>query len=46
MLSLSDINQANVIGAINSTTGYQDDLPDIDNPNEQMVVQIYPTELQ
>ena len=42
MLSLSDI-----IEAFNSTSRYLDDLLNIDNPYfEQMVGQIYPTELQ
>ena len=47
MLSLSDNNQADIIDAFNSTTRYLDDLLNIDNPYfEQMVGQIYPTELQ
>ena len=47
MLSLSDNNQADIIEAFNSTSRYLDDLLIIDNPYyEQMVVQIYPTELQ
>ena len=47
MLSLSDDNQADIIEAFNSTSRYLDDLLDIDNPYfEQMVGQIYPTELQ
>ena len=47
MLSLSDNNQTNIIEAFNSTSRYLDDLLNIDNPYfEQMVVQIYPTELQ
>ena len=47
MLSLSDNNQADIIEAFNSTTRYLDDLLNIDNPYfEQMVGQIYPTELQ
>ena len=47
LLSLSDINQADIIEAFNSTSRYLDDLPNIDNPYfEQMVGQIYPTELQ
>ena len=46
MLSLSD-NQADIIEAFNSTSRYLDDLLNIDNPYfEQMVGQIYPTELQ
>ena len=45
MLSLSDNNQADIIEASNSR--YLDDLLNIDNPYfEQMVGQIYPTELQ
>ena len=47
MLSLSDNNQADIIEAFNSTSRYLDDLLNIDNPYfEQMVDQIYPTELQ
>ena len=47
MLSLSDNNQTNSIEAFNSTSRYLDDLFNIDNPYlEQMVGQIYPTELQ
>ena len=47
MLSLSDNNQADIIEAFNSTSRYLDDLLNIDNPYfEQMVGQIYPTELQ
>ena len=47
MLSLSDINQNDIIEAFNSTSRYQDDLLNIDTPYfEQMVGQIYPTELQ
>ena len=47
MLSLSDNNQADNIEAFNSTSRYLDDLLNIDNPYfEQMVGQIYPTELQ
>ena len=47
MLSLSDNNQADIIEAFNSTSRYLDDLLDINNPYfEQMVGQIYPTELQ
>ena len=46
-LSLSDNNQADVIEAFNSTSIYLDDLLNIDNPYfQQMVGQIYPTELQ
>ena len=44
---LSDINQANVIEAFNSTSSYLDDLLNIVNPYfEQMLSQIYPAELQ
>ena len=44
---LSDNNQSDVIVAFNSTSRYLDDLLNIDNPYlEQMVGQIYPTELQ
>ena len=47
MLSLSDNNQADIIEAFNSTSRYLIDLLNIDNPYfEQMVGQIYPTELQ
>ena len=47
MLSLSDNNQAEIIKAFNSTSRYLDDLLNIDNIYfEQMVGQIYPTELQ
>ena len=47
MLSLSDNNQADIIEAFNSTSRYLDDLLNIDNPYfEQLVGQIYPTELQ
>ena len=47
MLSLSDNYQADIIEAFNSTSRYLDDLLNIDNPYfEQMVGQIYPTELQ
>ena len=47
MLSLSDNNQADIIEAFNSTSRYLNDLLNIDNPYfEQMVGQIYPTELQ
>ena len=44
---LSDNNQADIIEAFNTTSRYLDDLLNIDNPYfEQMVGQIYPTELQ
>ena len=47
MLYLSDNNQTDIIEAFNSTSRYLDDLLNIDNPYlEQMVGQIYPTELQ
>ena len=47
MLSLSDNNQTDIIEAFNSTSRYLDDLLNISNPYfEQMVGQIYPTELQ
>ena len=47
MLSLSENNQTDIIEAFNSTSGYLDDLLEIDNPYfEQMAGQIYPTELQ
>ena len=47
MLSLSDNNQTDVIEAFKSTCRYLDDLLNIDNPYfEQMVGQIYPTDLQ
>ena len=47
MLSLSDKNQTDIIEALNSTSRYLDDLLNIDTPSfEQMVSQIYPTELQ
>ena len=47
MLYLSDHNQADVIESFDSTLRYLDDLLNTDNPYfEQMVSQIYPTELQ
>ena len=47
MLSQSDNNQTDIIESFNSTSRYLDDLLNIDNPIlEQMVGQIYPTELQ
>ena len=47
MLSLSDNNQTDIIEAFNSTSRYLDDLLNIDDSYfEQMVEQIYPTELQ
>ena len=46
MLSFSDNNPADVVEAFNSTSRYLDDLLNIDNSYfEQMVSQIYPTEL-
>ena len=46
-MSLSDNNQTDIIEAFNSTCRYLDDLLNIVNPYfEQMVGQIYPTELQ
>ena len=45
MLSLTESNQCDVIGAFNSISRYLDDLLNIDNPYfEQMVGQIYPTD--
>ena len=47
MLSLSDNNQTDIIEAFKSTSRHLDDLLNIDNPYfEQMVDQMYPTELQ
>ena len=47
MLPLSDNNKTDTIEAFNCTSRYFDDLLNIDNPYfEQMVGQIYPTELQ
>ena len=47
MLSLADNTQTDIIEAFNSSSRYLDDLLNIDNPYfEQMVGQIYPTELQ
>ena len=47
MQSLSYNNQTDIIEAFNSTSRYLDDLLNIDTPYfEQMVGQIYPTELQ
>ena len=47
MKSLSRENQADIIEAFNSTSRYLDDLLNIDNIYfDQMVVRIYPTELQ
>ena len=47
MLSLSDNNRTDYFEAFNSTARYLDDLLNIDYPYfEQMVGQIYPTELK
>ena len=47
MKSLSWKNQADIIGAFNSTSRYLDNLSIIDNIHlEQMTDRIYPTELQ
>ena len=47
MTSLSDVKQAEIIEAFNSTCRYLDDLLNIDNPYfEGMVNRIYPPELQ
>ena len=47
MLSLSENNQTDIIDTFVSPSRYLDDLLNIDNPYfEQMVGQIYPTELQ
>ena len=47
MLSLSDNNQTDITETFNSTSRYLNDLLNIDNPYfEQMVGQVYPTELQ
>ena len=47
VLSFSDNNQTDINEAFNSTSRYLDNLLNIDNPYfEQMVGQIYPTELQ
>ena len=47
MLSLSDNNQTDVIEAFNCVFRYLDDLVNVDNSYfEQMVSQIYPSELQ
>ena len=46
-LSWSSLEEFSIIEAFNSTSRYLDDLLNIDNPYfEQMVGQIYPTELQ
>ena len=47
MTSLSDVKQAEIIEAFKSTSRYQDDLLNIDNPYfEGMVNRIHPPELQ
>ena len=47
MLCLSEINQTDIIETFKSTSRYVDDLLDINNPYfEQLVGQVYPTELQ
>ena len=47
MLSLTENNQTDIIEAFDSTSRYLDALLNVDNPYfEQMVGQIYPTELQ
>ena len=47
MKSLSRENQADIIEAFNSSSGYLDDLLNIDNIYfDQRVDRIYPTELQ
>ena len=47
MFSLSDNNKTDIIEAFDSTSRYLGNLPNIANPYfEQMVGQIYPTELQ
>ena len=47
MLSLSDDNQSEVIGAFNSTSRYLDDLLNIDYTFfDSMVSHFYPSELQ
>ena len=47
MTPLSDVKQAEIIEAFNSTSRYLDDLLNIDNPYfKGMVNRIYPPELQ
>ena len=47
MMSLSDIKQADVIEAFNTTSRYLDDILSINNVHfDNMVSQIYPLELQ
>ena len=45
-MSLSDVKQAEIVEAFNSTSRYLDDLLNIDNPYLGMVNRIYPPELQ
>ena len=47
MMSLSDDKQADIICAFSTTSGYLDDILNINNLNfDNMVSQIYPAELQ
>ena len=46
MMSLSDDKQADVIDAFNTTSRYLDDILNINNVYDNMVNQIYPSELQ
>ena len=46
MKSLSPENQTDIIEAFNSTSGYLDDLFNIDNIYFEMINRIYPAELQ
>ena len=47
MTSISGDYQSDIIEAFNSTSRYLDDLPNIDNPYfEGIINQIYPPELQ
>ena len=47
MMSLSDVKQADVIDAFNTTSRYLDDILNINNVYfDNMVSQIYPSELQ
>ena len=47
MMSLSDDNQTDFIDAFNTTSGYLDDILNINNVYfDNMVSQIYPSELQ
>ena len=43
---MSDDKQADVIGAFNTTSRYLDDILNINNVNDNMVNQIYPSECQ